>query len=463
MKPLHIVLMAAGQGKRMRSKLPKVAHSVLFKPMIRHVLDTARSVPHASLNVVVGHGEDAVRGACAGLDGIQFFKQVEQRGTADAVASAGSVFRGKDCNVLVLSADVILLSAETLNAMLAHHSRTEAAVTFLSAALDAPFGYGRVLRQGDRVVGIREEVDCSVEERKIRDVNSGVYCFDGSFLESALDVIQKKGQNQNKQGEFYLTDAIALAAKEKRAETLALSDPREMAGINDRVALSEVEAILRHRTNYRHQMQGVTIQQPETVWIDSESKFGEDVTVGPSCRILRSQIGEGCEIEAGSVIVDSVLGAGTHVRQGSYLEKATVGAKSVLGPYARLREGSALGEGVRIGNFVEVKNSRIGSGTKSNHLAYIGDAEIGEDVNLGCGFITCNYDGKKKHKTRIENDVFVGSDSHVVAPVNIGRGSMIAAGTTVTEDVPEESLVLSRGKQVTKPGYAKKYQTEGQE
>ncbi|MFM8315080.1 MAG: bifunctional UDP-N-acetylglucosamine diphosphorylase/glucosamine-1-phosphate N-acetyltransferase GlmU [Deltaproteobacteria bacterium] len=451
----HILILAAGKGKRMKSDLPKVLHEVLFQPMIHHVLDLASALPHSSVSVVVGHGGEEVKSACGGYPLVQFVDQKEQRGTADAVKSAETFLSKQSGSVLVLSGDVPLLRKESIQKLLDRHEKQNAVCSLVSTRLQNPKGYGRILRDSSEAVyGIREEADASESEKKITEVNAGIYCFEIKELFDALS----KVSNQNRQGEFYLTDAIEILVREKKKVIGVLfEDSEETLGINDRIALAQAEKVLQKRVNQFHMENGVTLQGNDDIWIDTHSEIASDVVIESGCRIFKSKIGGASRIEAQSRVQDSVLGSRVKIKQGSVIEESKIGHETTVGPYAHLRPGSILGSQVKIGNFVEVKKSSFKDGAKASHLSYIGDAEIGKDVNLGCGFITCNYDGVKKHKTVIEDGVFVGSDSQMIAPVTLGAGSYVASGTTVTRDVPPESLVISRGKQVTKLGYAKKF------
>lgn len=454
MKP-HVLILAAGQGKRMHSTLPKVLHPVLFHPMLHHVIDLGFSLHHSSVSVVVGHGKEEVKKSCNGYPKLQFFHQEEQKGTAHAVGVAKDFLKTVKGHVLILSGDVCLLRKESVEALLGTHFEKKHALTFATTHLGNPKGYGRVLR-GDKgqVLGIREEADASSDEKRITEINAGIYCFEIDSLLGALDKI-KSG---NKQGEYYLTDAIALLIHEgKRVDGFSLPDAQETHGVNDRKALSEAERILQKRTNDRLMLSGVTIHLPDTVLIDPRCEIAADVVIGPGTQISQSHIHKGAVIEGYCRIHDCRIEESAHIKQGSYLEGSVVGKEAKVGPYAHLRPESNLGRGVKIGNFVEVKKSTLGEDSKASHLSYIGDADIGKNVNLGCGFITCNYDGKKKHKTVIEDEVFVGSDTQVVAPLTVGRGSYIASGSTLTKDVPADSLALSRTKQENKLGYAKRF------
>ncbi len=437
MKP-NVLILAAGEGKRMKSSLPKVLHPVLFHPMLWHVVRVAESLSPEEVYVVVGKGEEEVRESCSQFKNLKYVRQEKRLGTGDAVMQAEKDLQNSNRTLVVLSGDVILLREETLKQMLELHKKNGAACTLLTARLEKPTGYGRILKEGTgKVLGIREEKDCNIEEKMIQEVNAGIYCFEPTALFSAL----KQTHNRNQQGEYYLTDVISiLSSQEEPVITVQLKDPIEMSGVNDRIQLSQVERVLQTRINHHWMEAGVTIELPETVLIDPMTMIGMDTRIESGVRIENSKIGSHCTIKAGTVI-----------------EESEIGESCSVGPYAHLRPGSKLDAEVKIGNFVEIKKSHLKKGAKSSHLSYIGDAEIGENVNLGCGFITCNYDGKKKHRTVIGKNVFVGSDCQTVAPVTIEEGSYIAAGSTVTQNVPKDSLVISRGKQITKPGYAKRY------
>ena len=451
----HILILAAGKGKRMKSALPKVLHEVLFQPMIHHVLDLAQRIDRASVSVVIGHGGKAVLEACQGYPSLQFFEQKEQKGTADAVKSAQIFLEKQKGSVLILSGDVPLLRKSSVEKLLQEHSQAQAVCSLVTTRLENPKGYGRILRGTDSsILGIKEEADASSTERKINEINAGIYCFEIESLFRALAKIS----NANKQGEFYLTDVIEILVKEKQKVIGVLfEDSEETLGINDRVALAQAEKVLQKRVNEFHMENGVTLQGGDDIWIDTHSQIASDVIIENGCRIRKSKIGESSRIEAHSRVNDSQIGIQVKIKQGSVVEESKIGDHTSIGPYAHLRPGSSMGKEVKIGNFVEIKKSTFKDGAKASHLSYIGDAEIGAEVNLGCGFITCNYDGANKHKTVIEDGVFVGSDSQTVAPVTIGAKSYVASGTTVTKNVPPESLVISRGKQVTKLGYAKRF------
>ncbi len=449
----HVLILAAGKGKRMHSELPKVLHPVLYRPMLHWVLDLALGIPHETVSVVVGHGEKEVREACAEFEGIQFLHQKNQLGTGDAVRTAEPSLAGKEGSLIVLSGDVILLTKATMEQLLEKHTRRKAGCTLVTAKVAQPKGYGRILRGDDgKMFGIREEGDCSEEERAINEVNAGIYCFDMKKLFAALE----KVGTRNKQGEYYLTDVIEILNKEKAGlATVRLEDPRDMTGINDRAAVAEVEGILQSRVNHAFMMNGVRLQNPSSIFIDPKCRIEKDVVIEQGCYLVKSVIEAGVVIESHSRIVNSVIGAGTHIKQGSYVTDSQVGADCAVGPYAHFRPGTRLEKDVKIGNFVEVKKSLMREGSKASHLSYIGDADIGKNSNLGCGFITCNFDGgPTKHKTVIEENVFVGSDSQMVAPVTVGANSYVASGTTVTRNVPPDSLAIARTKMEVKEGAA---------
>lgn len=440
----------------MKSKLPKVLHPVLFRPMLHHVLDLAESLPHQSITVVVGHGEKEVREACASYKDVEFVRQEKQLGTGDAVRSAEKVLGKKKGHVLILSGDVFLLRPEPMKEFLVEYFKSKAVGSFITAQLPDPTGYGRVVRTAKgEVTGIVEHGDASPEQQMIQEINSGIYCFEITALFEALKNVGSK----NKQKEYYLTDVVEkFVSENKKVTAEIIADYMDILGVNDRAQLEGAERILQLRTNHAYMVGGVRIHAPETVFIDPRCKIAADVTIEAGVTLVGSEVGEDSHLEAGSRIFHSTLGKGVTVKQGCYIHESQVGQGASVGPYAHLRPGSVLKDNVKIGNFVEIKKSTLGAGTKASHLSYIGDAVIGKNVNLGCGFITCNYDGKKKHVTEIEDDVFIGSDSQTVAPVKIGKGSYVASGSTVTENVPAKSLVISRGKQVTKKGYAKKYE-----
>jgi bifunctional UDP-N-acetylglucosamine pyrophosphorylase/glucosamine-1-phosphate N-acetyltransferase len=452
MESLASVVLAAGKGTRMKSGLIKVLHPVAGLPMIAWPVAAAREAGSDPVVLVIGHQASAVQGVFRGAPDIRCAMQEEQLGTGHAVTCALDALAGFHGTVLILCGDTPLLRSETLKNMLAYHRENRASITVLTALMDDPFGYGRVVRDSSgRVTGIVEQKDATPEEQKITEINSGIYCMDSGFLFANIKGIS----NDNAQGEYYLTDLLSIAVQ-KGLVSLALptADADEIMGVNDRVQLAEAGRILRGRINREHMLNGVTLIDPEHTYIDHGVTIGADTTIHPGCLIGGgSIIGCGCEIETAVSISDCRIGDDCHIKAASVLESSALGEDVAVGPMAHLRPGTVLGNKVKIGNFVETKKIVMGEGSKASHLTYLGDAEIGRDVNIGCGTITCNYDGINKHRTVIGDDVFIGSDVQLVAPVTVGRNSLVAAGTTVTIDVPPDSLALSRVPQVNKEGW----------
>ena len=444
-----IVILAAGEGKRMHSARPKVLAELAGRPLLAHVIETARALgPDAIVIVVHGEGGRHVRAAFPDSDLI-WAEQVERRGTADALHAALPEVPG-DGSVLTLYGDVPLLRADTLAPLLVSADRGELAV--LTARLDNPFGYGRIVRdEAGRVERIVEERDADAGERLIDEVNTGVMAAPADRLRRWVPRIG----NDNAQGEYYLTDALALAVEDGvKVRTVEASDPASTAGVNNRRQLAVAESELRRRRADALMEAGVTLVDPGRIDVRGRLECGHDVHIEPNC-IFEGHVvlGSGVRVDAGVVIRDAWIGDGAHLRAYSVIEHAKVGANASVGPYARLRPGTELAESSHVGNFVELKNTRLGHGSKANHLAYLGDAEIGSHVNVGAGVITCNYDGVNKHKTVIGDDAFIGSDCPLVAPVTVGAGATIGAGSTVTSDVPPGKLVLARSRQTTIEGW----------
>ena len=452
MKSLASIVLAAGKGTRMKSDLIKVLHPVAGLPMIAWTVAAARETGSDPIVLVIGHQANAVQGTFRGAPDIRCAMQEEQLGTGHAVASALDALSGFRGTVLILCGDTPLLGSETLKSLLAFHQGNQAAITVLTAVMDDPYGYGRVVRDDSgRVTRIVEQKDAGPEEQEIREINSGIYCMDSDFLFGNIRGIG----NNNAQGEYYLTDLLSIAVS-KGLTCLALptADAEEIMGINDRVQLAEAGRILRRRINREHMLNGVTIIDPDQTYIDHGVTIGADTVIHPGCRIGGgSTIGIGCEIENNVSIFGCRIGSDCHIKAASVLEDSELCEDVSIGPMAHLRPGTMLGKKVKIGNFVETKKIVMGEGSKASHLTYLGDAEIGRNVNIGCGTITCNYDGVNKHRTVIADDVFIGSDVQLVAPVKVGRNSLVAAGTTVTIDVPPDSLALSRVPQVNKDGW----------
>ncbi|MFI5197926.1 MAG: bifunctional UDP-N-acetylglucosamine diphosphorylase/glucosamine-1-phosphate N-acetyltransferase GlmU [Thermoanaerobaculia bacterium] len=452
-----VVLLAAGRGVRMRSERPKVLHEVAGRALLDRSLDTARKVAGSADRVVVVVPKESaeVREHLKAHPGVRVAVQDPPRGTGDAVRAAAATF-GNANRVVVLSGDVPLLSADAVKGLVDALSQDKkAAVAVLTAKLEDPTGYGRVVRdRAKRFVKIVEEKDSSDREKKIAEINTGTYAFDRAFLERALPLLTSK----NSQNELYLTDVLALALKARRKVVTVEGDPLSSLGVNSRADLAHVDSILRRRSTEAAMAAGATLLRPETITLDETVVLEPDTLLHPFVTLLgKTRVGSGSVIGQGTVVKDAVLGRKVTVKPYCVIEDARIGDGAIVGPFARLREGTDLAEGVHIGNFVETKKAVLRKGAKANHLTYLGDTEIGERTNVGAGVITCNYDGFAKNRTTIGRDVFVGSDVQLVAPVTIGDGAIIAAGTTVTEDVPNDALTLSRVPQKNLPEGGAKY------
>jgi len=449
-KGLAAVILAAGKGTRMRSALAKVLHPICGQPMLSYPLEAAKQAGFKQLKVVVGHQAEQVTEAFPG-DEITWIQQTDQLGTGHALMCAADSLRGYSGALLLLCGDVPLLQAETLERLLRYHSQQQAAVTVLTAQMPNPAGYGRIIRDGEQVLQIVEEKDATEEQRQVTEINTGTYLFDAAFVLSAL-----KGLNKNNaQGEYYLTDVVAAAvAAGEKTRALCVDDPTEVMGINDRCQLAEAEVLMRWRINANLMFGGISMPDPTTVYIDNGVEIGMDTILHPNVHLRgKTSIGKNCIIETGVVVVDSQIADNTHIKAGSAIEESQIGENCKVGPMAHLRPGTVLVGNNKIGNFVETKKIYLGEKSQASHLTYLGDAEIGTNVNFGCGTITCNYDGLNKHKTTVEDDVFVGSDCQFIAPVKIGRNSLIAAGSTITKDVPADALALSRVEQTVIAGW----------
>jgi len=452
---MAIAIMAAGKGTRLKSKHPKVLHEVGGKPLLAHVIAAAtKVVPPSDVYAIVGHEADRVRAAVAG-SGIGFVLQSEQRGTGHALMIARQALAPYDV-VIVLSGDAPLITPQTIELLRDFHASKKAAMTLLSAELENPTGYGRVVRKktgSDDVQAIVEQKNLSSAQRKIHEINAGFYAFDAQPFFSHID----KLSSDNHHGEFYLTDMAAILGKAReRVVAVQASNPHEVLGGNTRAELSEIDQHMRLGKCQQLMAEGVTIFYPQTCVIDNDVEIGPDTVVEPFVQLRGStRIGSDARIGSYSVIQSCEIGDQVLVQTGCVLEHSTIRARASMGPYSHLRPGCEICEDAHVGNFVELKKSRLGKRSKANHLTYLGDSEIGESVNVGAGTITCNYDGVSKHKTIIEDGVFVGSDSILIAPIRIGKGAYIAAATTVTEDVPPDSLALGRARQFVKEGWAK--------
>lgn len=447
MGPPSVVILAAGEGKRMRSRRPKVLHPLCGRPLIAYPVRLARALSERLVLVVPPDAEDVV--AAAG-PGVRAVVQAERLGTGHALLQAREAV-GEAPTVLVLPGDMPLLTLESLTRLLQHHRATGAAATVLTAVVDHPQGYGRVLRRRGRVARIVEERDATDDQKKITEINTAVYCFDARRLWPALVRLRP----DNEQGEYYLTDVIGLLARAgARVETVSVADPVEAQGVNDRRQLAHVAAIQRLRILEGLMETGVTVLDPESTYIEETVRVGPDTVIYPQVLIEGStEIGSECVIGSGCHITASRLGDRVRLRPYCVLTEAEVESDAELGPFCHLRPHAHIGAGAKIGNFVEVKKSRIGRGSKANHLAYIGDADVGEHVNIGAGAITCNYDGYGKHRTVIGDRAFVGTNVSLVAPITIGEGAYIGSGSVVTRDVPPGALALERSPQVVKEGW----------
>ena len=444
---MNVVILAAGMGKRMQSDLPKVLHALAGKPLLSHVIDTARQLSPSRCCVVYGHGGDKVPTQLA-ADDLQFVLQEPQLGTGHAVMQAVSKLN-EDQPTLVLYGDVPLTTVATLRALSEKAGKDKLAI--LTIAMDDPTGYGRIVREQNKIVRIVEQKDATEIERQIHEVNTGILVAPTRQLKDWLSRLS----NHNAQGEYYLTDIIALAVKDNIViESAQPSHAWETLGVNSKIQLAELERI--HQLNLAHQLleQGVTLADPARIDIRGELHCARDVSIDVGC-VFEGQvhIGQGVSIGAYCVIKNSRIADNANIKPFTLIDEASVGSDSQIGPYARLRPGTTLGSDVHVGNFVEIKNSEFGAHSKANHLAYVGDTTVGSRVNIGAGTITCNYDGANKHRTVIEDDAFIGSDTQLVAPVTVGKGATIGAGTTLTKDAPPDSLTVSRARQTSIAGW----------
>ena len=446
------VILAAGMGTRMKSKMPKVLHKVCGKPLSKWVIDASKAAGADKVCAVVGHKAETVKEVLG--DVCEFALQAEQKGTGHAVMQAIDVIKNSKGEVVILNGDTPLITAERINKAIEYHKNNGNQATVITAILDDATGYGRIVRDNDgSVLKIVEQKDASEEEKKINEVNSGMYVFDAQSLVYALEKITPN----NAQGEYYLTDTLEiLLSAGKKIGGYAISDNDEIRGINDRVQLNEAEKIMQKRINEYHMRNGVTMRNPESVYIEDGVEIGNDTEICQNVTIKSgTKIGSDCVIGSGSMLDRAVIHDGVDVLSSVILE-SEVDEGTHVGPFAYIRPNCHVGKEVKVGDFVELKNSNIDDGTKISHLTYIGDSDVGKRVNFGCGTVTCNYDGKKKYRTTIGDDCFVGCNTNFVSPINVGDGVYIAAGSTITEDIPENSLSIARARQVNKEGWKDK-------
>jgi bifunctional UDP-N-acetylglucosamine pyrophosphorylase/glucosamine-1-phosphate N-acetyltransferase len=457
---LAVAIMAAGKGTRLKSQLPKVLHEVGGKPLLEHVIRAALGVvPAKDVFAIIGHEADRVRAALLPT-GVSFVLQAEQRGTGHALMVASEALAGYD-HVIVLSGDAPLITSDTIAKLRDFHLRERAAMTLLAAELENPTGYGRVLRKGPHSAEVRaivEEKSASAAQKKIREINSGFYVFAVKDLYSHIGELS----TANAHAEYYLTDMAELLRKARgRVVAWKTGNASEVLGGNTRAELSDIDQKMRFAKCQQLMADGVTIFYPATCVIDADVEIAPDTVIEPYVQLAgNTKIGTGCRIRSYSVIRNSSIGDGVIVRPGCIMEDARVSAGAIIGPYSHLRPGSEIGEGAHVGNFVETKKIKLGKGSKANHLTYLGDAEIGAGVNIGAGTITCNYDGVHKHTTVIDDGVFIGSDSTLVAPVRVGKGAYVGAASCITDNVPDDALAVARGRQVVKEGWARQKRAE---
>ncbi|WP_407305914.1 bifunctional UDP-N-acetylglucosamine diphosphorylase/glucosamine-1-phosphate N-acetyltransferase GlmU [Desulfosporosinus sp. SB140] len=456
MPNLVAVIMAAGKGTRMQSKLPKVMHSLAGKPLIEHVLDVANQVGIERPLVIVGHGREVV--AARIQERAEIVVQTEQLGTGHAVMQVLPYLEGAQ-TVLVLSGDQPLLKPESLQALIKMHEDQEACATVLTACMDQPFGYGRILKDGEHLVRIVEEKDATPDERQVKEINTGTYCFRGSALKDALTKITL----QNAQGEYYLTEVFDVFLKQgERMLTYCTGDSHEALGINSRSQLAEAEGIFRERILERWMADGVTIVDPASTFIDAEVELAQDVTILPFTRLMgNTRINEDAVIGPQTSLENCNVGCASEVTY-TVAKNADIGDRCHVGPFAYLRPGTSLDANVKVGDFVEIKNSKIEEGAKVPHLSYIGDAHVGKSANIGAGTITCNYDGVNKHPTKIGDYTFIGSNTNLVAPVEIGDHAVTGAGSTITKNVPAKALAVERSQQVIREHWHREKINRGQ-
>ncbi|MBI1364060.1 MAG: UDP-N-acetylglucosamine diphosphorylase/glucosamine-1-phosphate N-acetyltransferase [Proteobacteria bacterium] len=447
-----VAIMAGGKGTRMKSDMPKVLHPVAGKPMLGHVLDAAAELAPTHTVVIVGHGADKVREFISAYSSdVQAAEQTQQLGTGHAVLQTEDALKGFEGHLLILSGDVPLVTPDLLFTLTEKHLEKDNAVTVVTTTADDPTGLGRIRRKGNQFVGIVEHKDATDEERMIDEINTGIYAVAAPLI---YDLLRKTGNN-NAQGEYYLTDIVTLALQDGlKVGTCKVDDGEALLGVNSRAQLATTEHLFQQRKRAELMADGVTFIDPATTYLSADTQIGRDSIIGPNCRFFENvSLGERVELEGSSYLRNTTVHDDTHIYAFCHLEGVKVRAKCSIGPFARLRPGTLLENGAKVGNFVETKATTIGKGSKVNHLSYIGDAVVGVEVNIGAGTITCNYDGANKHQTVIADGAFIGSNTSLVAPVKIGVGATVGAGSTITKDVPPEALAVTRAEQKTRTGY----------
>lgn len=449
----YAIILAAGKGTRMKSKLYKVLHPVCGKPMVEHIMNRVMETKPNEIITIVGHGADLVKKQLG--DRSQYALQAEQLGTGHAVLQAEPFLKGKKGTTLVISGDTPLLTSETLNNLFEYHQGKNASATILTAKAEDPTGYGRIVRDHVGIVEkIVEQKDATLEEARIQEINTGTYCFDNELLFDALSQLD----TDNAQGEYYLTDIIEILKKAgKNVAAYLTEDFDESLGVNDRVALAKANELMRARINHQHMVNGVSFIDPKATYIDDGVIIGAETVIEPGVYLKgNTVIGENCLITTNSQITDSILEDDVTVKT-SVVEESILRKGSDVGPYAHLRPKAEIGEKAHVGNFVEVKKATIGEGTKVGHLTYVGDAVLGKDINVGCGVVFVNYDGKNKYQTTVGDHSFIGSSANLIGPVHVAPNSMVAAGSTITKDIPEGAMGIARARQENKVDFAKKF------
>ena len=452
MDNINAVILAAGEGTRMKSKMPKVLHEVMGRPMVKRVVDIAKDLEAKNICVVTGHMSETVQEALKD-EGVSFAVQEKQLGTGHAVMQAEEYINENE-DVLILYGDTPLIKAETLEKLIEYHRSENNGVSIISAIVEDSAGYGHIIRDKDgNFVKNVEYKDATPEEKLVKEINSGIYCFKGSSLKKALKLIT----NDNAQGEYYLPDALEIILKSgEKVNAMTIGDVTEFFGVNNRVQLAQANKIMQKRINEKHMLNGVTIIDPTDTYIADDVEIGMDTIIYPGCVLEgKTVIGDDCKIGPDTRLTDMTLAPNVTIQYTVAME-SEIGSGTKVGPFAYIRPNSKIGENIKIGDFVEVKNSVIGNGTKVSHLTYIGDSDVGERINFGCGTVTVNYDGHKKFRTTIEDDVFIGCNANLVAPVTLKKGSYVAAGSTITKDVPEKSLAVARNRQTNIDGWTKK-------